>query len=148
MTSFSPEITCTEFNVIIREERHLRLAAICGYLAEKLPGAEVDARHDLNCSASIGVFPVVPKYWDKVINEGLKHFAQEFNCKITTTRQNHEDGNTAVIQVVWKAPCSFNVLPWPLTVNKMTSREEKISIQSSLKSTPFILSSGEQDETR
>jgi hypothetical protein len=110
--TYSIQLFGASINTPRNIERHIALRAVCDYLVEKLPGAEIDARHELEGWATIGVKPCNAAYWDKVINRGLKRFSKDLSCAIISTRQELESG-AGVIKIIWKAPPSFEVVPWP-----------------------------------
>jgi hypothetical protein len=143
MTQFSSKCSVEEFHETVTHDYHTMLSKVCAYLMEKLPGAVIDARHEPGYCASIGVVSCASKYWDKVINVGLKRFAQEFNCGIKVSRQEGDEG-MAVVYIDWRTSCTFKTMPWP-SMPEMLKYKKEIP---SLKSTPFILPSGEKDETR
>lgn len=81
------------------------------YLTEKLPGVELNCQHDKG-QTSIGVTPVNPKYWTRVIHLMLNAYAKEFNCAILSSISNTVPC-TAVILIYWKAPPKHETFPWP-----------------------------------
>lgn len=85
------------------------------YLTEKLPGAQIDCQHDRG-RTSIGVTPVNPKYWEKVVHLMLNAYAQEFKCAILSSLSNHSPC-TAVILIYWKAPPKHETFVWPTIDN-------------------------------